>query len=107
MLCQRCHCFVSGWRTWKLQVPTLNVGWQAQKGMKHGTKKNQKQFEVDHDEYPTSMMHFPGIFFELEIWRFKASKRLVVSWRGTSDFGDVLTDIAVSWLRRFDKTRWG
>lgn len=31
-----------------------------------------------------------------EVWRFKASKRLVVSWRGTSDFGDVLTDIAAT-----------
>ena len=30
------------------------------------------------------------------MWRFKASKRLVVSWRGTSDFGDVLTDIAAT-----------
>jgi len=32
-----------------------------------------------------------------EIWRFNASKRIVVTWRGTADFGDVLTDIAVLW----------
>lgn len=36
----------------------------------------------------------PSTNTECWIWRFKASKRLVVAWRGTSDFGDVLTDIA-------------
>eukprot|EP00434_Breviolum_minutum_P039770 symbB.v1.2.035332.t1/scaffold4731.1/size35673/1 len=38
----------------------------------------------------------PSTNTECWIWRFKASKRIVVAWRGTSDFGDVLTDIAAT-----------
>lgn len=36
----------------------------------------------------------PSTNTECWIWRFNASKRIVVTWRGTADFGDVLTDIA-------------
>lgn len=38
----------------------------------------------------------PSTNTECWVWRFKASKRIVVAWRGTSDFGDVLTDIAAT-----------
>ena len=30
----------------------------------------------------------------VEVWRLLAGKRIVVAFRGTCDFGDVLTDIA-------------
>ncbi|CAJ1338309.1 unnamed protein product [Effrenium voratum] len=37
----------------------------------------------------------PSTNTECWVWRLKAARRLVVAFRGTSDFGDVLTDIAV------------
>ena len=34
----------------------------------------------------------------VEVWRLLAAKRIVVAFRGTSDFGDVLVDIAAASL---------